>query len=44
MLEKIDYEQIRKKLRLTQERIDFINLQETPVRMLDIISDEHEVK
>ena len=41
---KIDYEQIRKKLRLTQERIDFINLQEAPVRMLDIISDEEIVE
>jgi len=40
----IDYDAIRKKLRLTQERIDFINLQESPVRMLDIISDEEIVE
>lgn len=40
----IDIELIKKKLRLTQERIDFINLQETPVRMLDIISDEEVVE
>lgn len=41
---KIDYDLIKKKLRLTQERIDFINLQETPVRMLDIISDDEIVE
>ena len=40
----IDYELIRRKLRLTQERIDFINLRETPVRMLDVISDEEVVE
>ena len=42
--ESIDYDKVRKKLRLTQERIDFMNLQETPVRMLDIISDEEIVE
>nr|MBQ4457232.1 type I restriction endonuclease subunit R [Clostridia bacterium] len=41
---KIDFEAIKKKLRLTQERIDFINLQENPVRMLEIISDEEIVE
>ena len=40
----IDYDMIRRKLRLTQERIDFINLKETPVRMLDVISDEEVVE
>ena len=39
----IDYELVRKKLRLTQERIDFVNLKEDPVRMLDLISDEEVV-
>ena len=41
---KIDIELIKKKLRLTQERIDFMNLTEAPVRMLDIISDEEVVE
>ena len=41
---KIDIELVKKKLRLTQERIDFMNLTETPVRMLDIISDEEVVE
>ena len=40
----IDYELVRKKLRLTQERIDFMNLKEAPVRMLDLISDEEVVE
>lgn len=40
----VDYELLRKKLRLTQERIDFINLSESPLRMLDIISDEEVVE
>ncbi|MBQ3385509.1 MAG: type I restriction endonuclease subunit R [Erysipelotrichaceae bacterium] len=40
----IDFDLIKKKLRLTQERIDFINLQESPVRMLEIISDEEVVE
>lgn len=42
--EAIDFDSIKKKLRLTQERIDFINLQESPVRMLEIISDEDVVE
>lgn len=41
---KIDFDLIRKKLRLTQERIDFINLKEAPVRMLDLISDKEVVE
>lgn len=40
----IDYELIRKKIRLTQERIDFMNLKEAPVRMLELISDEEVVE
>ncbi len=36
----IDYDTLKTKLRLTQERIDFINLQESPIRMMEIISDE----
>lgn len=40
----IDIEAVKTKLRLTQEKIDFINLREEPVRMLDIISDEEVVK
>lgn len=40
----IDYDAVKKKLRLTQERIDFINLREEPVRMMDIISDEEIVQ
>ncbi|WP_317303331.1 DEAD/DEAH box helicase family protein [Acidaminococcus timonensis] len=40
----IDIERINKKLRLTQEKIDFINLKEEPVRMLDLISDEEVVE
>lgn len=41
---KIDFELVRKKLRLTQERIDFVNLKADPVRMLDLISDEEVVE
>lgn len=41
---KIDFEIIKKKLRLTQERIDFLNLQESPIRMLDVISDDEVVE
>ena len=41
---KIDYDLIRRKLRLTQERIDFINLKEAPTRMLDILSDAEVVE
>lgn len=40
----INIERINKKLRLTQEKIDFINLKEEPVRMLDLISDEEVVE
>lgn len=40
----IDIEQVGRKLRLTQERIDFLNLKEEPIRMLDLISDEEVVK
>ena len=36
----IDYDALKSKLRLTQERIDFINLSESPVRMMELISDE----
>lgn len=39
----INIDHINKKLRLTQEKIDFINLKEEPVRMLDLISDEEVV-
>ncbi|MBR3001276.1 MAG: type I restriction endonuclease subunit R [Oscillospiraceae bacterium] len=35
----IDYDTLKTKIRLTQERIDFINLTESPVRMMEIISD-----
>lgn len=40
----IDYDLIRRKLRLVQERIDFLNLKEAPTRMLDILSDEEVVE
>lgn len=40
----IDINKVKMKLRLTQEKIDFINLKEEPVRMMDIISDEEVVK
>ena len=40
----IDIERVKRKLRLTQEKIDFLNLREEPVRMLDLISDEDVVK
>lgn len=40
----IDYDLVRRKLRLTQERIDFLNLKEAPVRMLELISDEEVVE
>lgn len=40
----IDIDRVRRKLRLTQEKIDFLNLREEPVRMLDLISDEDVVK
>lgn len=35
---KIDVEQIKRRIRLTQERIDFINIKDEPVRMIDMIS------
>ena len=38
--EAIQINHVRKKLRLTQEKIDFLNLCEEPVRMLDLISDK----
>lgn len=40
----IDIDRVHRKLRLTQEKIDFLNLREEPVRMLDLISDEDVVK
>ena len=36
----IDIEQIKRRIRLTQERIDFINIKDDPVRMIDMISDK----
>ena len=42
--DKVDIEAIKKKLRATQERIDFINLTSEPVRMMDLISNEEVVK
>ena len=42
--DKIDIETVKKKIRMTQEAIDFINLSMEPVRMLDIISDEDVVR
>ena len=42
--DKVDIEDIKKKLRSTQERIDFINLTSEPVRMMDLISNEEVVK
>ncbi len=40
----IDYDAIKTKLRLTQERIDFINLTESPIRMMELISDDEIVE
>lgn len=40
----IDIERVRRKLRLTQEKIDFLNLREEPIRMLDLISDKEVVE
>ena len=42
--QKIDFELIKKRLRATQERIDFINLKEEPVSMMDAISDAEVVE
>lgn len=36
----IDIETVKRRIRLTQERIDFLNLKEDPIRMLDVISNE----
>lgn len=41
---KIDIEQIKRRIRLTQERIDFINIKDEPVRMIDMISDKEIVE
>lgn len=38
--QKIDYERIKHQLSFTQKRIDFINLQEIPVMMMNILSDD----
>lgn len=40
----INIDLVHKKLKLTQEKIDFINLREEPVRMLDLISNKEIVK
>lgn len=40
----IDMERVRRKLRLTQQKIDFLNLREEPIRMLDLISDKEVVE
>ena len=40
----VDYDAIRKKLHVTQERIDFLNLQSEPTKMMDILSDEEVVE
>lgn len=40
----IDIERVRSKLRLTQEKIDFLNLREEPIRMLELISDQEVVE
>ena len=40
----VDIEFIKKRLRSTQERIDFLNLQDEPVQMLSIISNEEIVE
>lgn len=37
--EKIDIETIKIRIRLTQERLDFINIKDDPVRVIDMISD-----
>ncbi|KFI67792.1 DEAD/DEAH box helicase family protein [Bifidobacterium magnum] len=42
--DKINVELIKKKLRTTQERIDFINLSESPVSMMDVFSDEEVIE
>ena len=42
--DKIDIELIKKRTRATQERIDFINLRDNPVSMMDIISNDEVVK
>ena len=40
----INIDRVRSKLRLTQQKIDFLNLREEPVRMLDLISDKEVVE
>lgn len=42
--EKVDINQIKDRLKATQERIDFINLREKPVSMIDMISDKEIVE
>lgn len=41
---KIDIELIKKKLKSTQERINFVNIKEEPVRMIDLISSDEIVE
>lgn len=41
---KIDIEEVKSRLKATQERINFINLRESPVRMMDVFSNEEVVE
>lgn len=41
---KVNLELVKQKLRITQNRIDFLNLKEAPVRMMDILSDDEIVQ
>lgn len=41
---KIDIDEIRMRIRATQERIDFINIKESPVQMMDIFSDKEVIE
>lgn len=40
----VDYDSAKKKLHVTQERIDFLNLQSEPTKMMDILSDDEVVE
>lgn len=42
--DKVDINTIKKRLKVTQDRIEFANLTDNPVRMMDIISNEDVVK
>ncbi len=44
LADKVDIDLIKRKIRSVQERIDFVNLKEQPVEMMDIISDKEIVE